>query len=45
MKKIHGTRRPAARGGRSWTPPKLIRLEAGRAELTAGTTFDNSNQS
>ena len=45
MKKIDTSTRQAARGARSWTPPKLIRLEAGRAELTAGTTFDNSNQS
>ena len=45
MKKIDTSTRQAARNVRSWTPPKLVRLEAGRAELTAGTTFDNSNQS
>jgi hypothetical protein len=45
MKKNNTSTRPAARSARSWTPPKLIRIEAGRAELTAGTTFDNSNQS
>jgi hypothetical protein len=45
MKKIETSNRPSAPGVRSWTPPKLIRIEAGRAELTAGTTFDNSNQS
>lgn len=45
MKKIDTSTRRTARNVRSWTPPKLVRLEAGRAELTAGTTFDNSNQS
>jgi hypothetical protein len=37
--------RPSAQRGRTWTPPKLTRLEAGRAELTVGPNLDNSNNS
>jgi hypothetical protein len=43
MKNSSTSPRPKAQTMRSWTPPKLSRLEGGRAELTKGPNQDASN--
>jgi hypothetical protein len=45
MKKACNHPRPAARAARPWTPPKLRRFEAGRAEGLTGLNIDISDHS